>query len=109
MKAILRIVFFLSVATLANAENLPTPASSTVQDAPATPKSATAQSAGSGAMGSSSATADLRKASRARSRPPATAQFSQDLAACKQLEAEEERRTCERETWAARYEGLYRE
>ena len=110
MRQVLSFLFLLSAASLTNAENLPTPASSTSPNPSSEAMPASPTGSGTGATGGTAQT-EPRKATRASkpaARNAATAQFNQDLAGCKQLESEE-RRLCERETWAARYEGLYRE
>lgn len=95
MKAKLGLLLLLPLTVFANTENLPVPASST---APA----GTIQTA---------PTAELRNKNAAaapvRTRTEATAAFKADLLYCKSLPVEE-RRDCERETYAARAEGLYR-
>lgn len=93
MKRAIVFLAFMSTTGVVGAENLPTQASNTTA---------------SGSNGSTT-TIETRSPSRPKStsRLPMTAEFKADLAYCRSLAAEE-RRSCERETYAARAEGLYR-
>ena len=100
MKARLAALFLLALPALANAENLPTPASSTTTMSGST-------GASTSAMETRRTNTDTSMTTAPRSRNQAAAEFKADLAYCRSLTAEE-RRGCERETHAARAEGLYR-
>jgi hypothetical protein len=93
MKPVLAVLLFLSSTAVWSAENLPaTGSSSTVSG-----------SSGSSTVAAESAPVPVPKSVRTAVTPA----FKADLAFCRTLVAEE-RRNCERETYAARNEGLYR-
>ena len=116
MRAPLAALSLLLATGLANAENLPTPASSSQTSGSvgaSTTQSATPSSGQmSGSIGASTSQTRRTDTPVPTSMPPrskaeAAAEFKSDLALCRSLMAEE-RRNCERETHAARAEGLYK-
>lgn len=94
MNLVIRFLLLMSFTGLVNAENLPTRESSTM-------------SGSSGASTTAGTPMRSEPATAPRTRAAASAEFKADLAFCKNL-LTEERRACERETYAARAEGLYR-
>lgn len=111
MRTLIAILLMASSTSVLSAENLPMPASSQA-GAGSTGGVTTTTTTTSGATGATSTVTTTTPApsptGAAKPAPTGAApSFKTDLAHCKSMAAED-RRTCERETYAARAEGLYR-